>query len=180
MTAKLPLLLFILSLLAFAAAGLLILERFAPLSIPASGFTRNPPSKLGVTSLPSRILLPEVGIDLPVYAADVFSSRFPATPDGVTFLLSTALPGQSGVSIMYGHNWPRLLKPLHQAKTGQIISITFANGRTRDFKIINISKVSPKEISALSPVTAADSALVLYTCTGFLDRQRLILTATPV
>jgi len=170
---KLSLLFLFFSWLSFTFAGYAVWQRYSPVPLP-------PPPPATASGLPYRIRLSSVGLDLPVYPADIKNDRFPTTPDGVTFLASSQLPGQPGTAIFYGHNWPRLLRPLHRAQPGQVVTVTFDSGTTRNFIIQNIKVVSPKDISSLSPVSDSVSNLILYTCTGFLDRQRLILTAASV
>lgn len=76
---------------------------------------------------------------------------------------------------MYGHNWASILGNLDKTKIGQEIEVDFANNTTKYFTITGILVVNPSNTSVLLPST--DNRLTLYTCTGFFDTKRLVITA---
>lgn len=153
----LPLFLIPASLFAFGWTAFLIWQRNAQLpKAPA-------PTSL---SQPITLSLPDLNISLPVLTE-------PLTPKGVTY------EPHGNNLIFYGHNWPNILAPLHKAKVGQKIVIGYADGTTQQFVIKTLSIVSANQISILEPTTH-NPQLILYTCSGFLDRQRLVTTAFPI
>ncbi len=153
----LPLFLIPASLFFFSWAGFLVWQRNRPLSVP----TVNTSSK----SDPITLIIPELNITLPILSE-------PLTSKGVTY------EPHGNNLVFYGHNWPNILAPLHQAKLGQKIIISYADGLTKQFEIKNISVVPGSQISLLQP-PPPNPQLIIYTCTGFLDRQRLVVTAFP-
>ncbi|TSC88178.1 MAG: hypothetical protein G01um101416_201 [Microgenomates group bacterium Gr01-1014_16] len=147
----------LLSLFFFACSAFLIWQRNVPL----------PPAPVPTSlSQPVSLSLPELGISLPVLTE-------PLTPKGVTY------EPHGNNLVFYGHNWPNILKPFQKARVGQTIIIGYADGSSKHFEIKTLSVVSGTDISVLQPTTY-NQQLILYTCTGFLDRDRLVATATPI
>jgi len=120
--------------------------------------------------------IPSLNIDLPVYTATISATTWQTTKRGISYLSTSPLPGEYGNSVMYGHNWPNLLGNLHKVKPGDAIFVTRAHVSKR-FIVRYISVVTPNESSVYAP--SNDTRLTLYTCTGFLDKDRLVLTAFP-
>ena len=80
-----------------------------------------------------------------------------------------------GNSILYGHNWNSLLGDLENAKPGYTVEIIYKNSVKRYFRISYIAIVNPNQIHVLNQTN--DARLTIYTCTGFLDQKRLVVTA---
>ncbi len=127
---------------------------------------------------PKYLIIKELGINLEVVPANVKNDRWETTYNGVSFLASSPIPGTVGNSIMYGHNWTSLLGNLKQAKPGQIIEVIDDAGRVTRFEVHFVQIVGPDEKSILDQTT--DTRLTLYTCTGFLDSKRLVVTAIKI
>lgn len=129
----------------------------------------------GQLTSPVRLLLPSLGLDLAIVPVSLQGKKWPTTPSGVSYLSNSAIPGEAGNAVFYGHNWPSLLGRLNQSRTGEKLVVTYADGLSREFTINNVFVVGPNstEILASSPTPK----ITLYTCTGFLDTQRLVVTA---
>jgi LPXTG-site transpeptidase (sortase) family protein len=131
-----------------------------------------------ISFLPTRISIPDLTIDLPVIPARIKDGHWPTTPVGVSYLTTSARPGEPGNSIFYGHNWPRLLGRLKKVQPGQIILLsTSSNSAALKFQVDRVQTVSPSDISVLASTSYPQ--LTLYTCTGFSDSQRLVVIAYP-
>lgn len=166
------------SLSFFSLASLLFFQRLHPLPAPLA--FSNPHIEAStdhLTPLPTRLAIPSLQINLPIYPAKLQNRRWATSSHGVSYLSSTPLPGQPGNSILYGHNWPRLLGKLTQATSGQRLTVDFSDGTTQHFTITQLSQVVPDHTDILNPTP--HSQLTLYTCTGFLDRHRLVVVAVP-
>jgi len=124
---------------------------------------------------PSAISLPSLGINLPVVITHMDGKKWPTTPSGVSYLANTAIPGDIGNAVFYGHNWPSLLGHLKQAKNGEKLYIQYQDGITKEFTIDSISEVEPNSTEILAQ--SSTPKITLYTCTGFLDTKRLVVTA---
>jgi len=144
------------SLFSFGFAGYLVWQRFAPL----------PPAVASDPSDPITLAIPELGISLPVLTQ-------PLTPKGVTY------EPHGNNLVFYGHNWPNILRPFQKAQVGQKIIIGYADGSSKQFEISTLTVVPGSKVEILEPTTS-NTQLILYTCTGFLDRERLVATATQI
>ena len=170
------------SLACFSFTIFLLWQRHTPVTL---SFT-NYPQRYNSYSLtaedpstPNTLTIVELGIDsLPIIPGRVVSGRWPVSPKGLIHLTDSPQPGDVGNSIIYGHNWPNLLGPLSRAVPGQIIKVTNAAGELRLFSITKVSIVSPDQTDLLAPTDSP--VLTIYTCTGFLDTLRLVVTATPL
>ena len=120
----------------------------------------------------------DLKINLPIYEAEIIKGRWQATTKGISYLSSSGIPGEVGNSILYSHNWSSLLGPLTKAKPGQKIIITFDNGRKEKFVVEHTQEVGTDNTEILSQTE--DSRLTLYTCSGFLDTKRFVVSAFPV
>ncbi len=123
-----------------------------------------------------QLKIPSSHIALPVYSASITGTSWQTTKRGVSYLSTSPLPGEQGNSVLYGHNWPNLLKPLHTVKPGDSIFIT-RSGRTTRFIVRYVTVVEANEHSIYAASTK--TKLTIYTCTGFLDTKRLVVTAFP-
>jgi len=124
---------------------------------------------------PIGLVIQDLGIRLPIIEANYFEDRWETTSEGVSYLNSTVQPGEIGNSVLYGHNWGSILKNLPKAKPGQTIQIIYADGSTKDFEITYTQEVTPNDTSILK--NTKDTRITLYTCSGFLDSKRFVVTA---
>lgn len=163
------------SIILFVLAGWQIWYRINPAPLT---FSSLPAAVSGTSEVsPVKIEFPHLGITLPVIVQAPENGRIPTTPSGVTFLSTTAVPGETGNSILYGHNWANILKSLPRTKVGDEIAVTMSDGGVRRFTVERIETVAPDNAEVLAP---SDSPLVtIYTCTGFLDSKRFVVIAAP-
>lgn len=127
-------------------------------------------------STPKQIMIDDLNIELPLIRAKVEGDKWETTHNGASYLSSSPIPGNTGNSIVYGHNWTRLFGNLVYAKPGQAIKIAFDDGSVRRFVIKETSTVLPTASNILDSST--DKRITLYTCTGFLDSKRFVVVAT--
>jgi LPXTG-site transpeptidase (sortase) family protein len=166
----------------------LILQSFSLLSVGAyQWYLSESPSTLRFTNYsleknitvsgvtPSRISISDLGIDIPVYQATIVNNVWPTTTLGASYLSSSPLPGNSGNSVIYAHNWVSLFGPLRNAKVGEKVIVTYPDHTKKTFVIAYTSIVSPDQASILAK--SNDKRLTLYTCTGFLDSERFVAVA---
>lgn len=135
-------------------------------------FAQTEPS---TTVLPVRLLLPTLGIELPIHPAMIEDGKWDITREGVSYLLTSPLPGTQGNAVIYGHNWTGLLGPLKNIKSGDEIIVEDSKGTKYTYIVHFISTVTPDQSHIYS--NTSDYRLTLYTCTGFLDSKRLVVTA---
>ncbi|OGK15516.1 hypothetical protein A2774_04470 [Candidatus Roizmanbacteria bacterium RIFCSPHIGHO2_01_FULL_39_12c] len=126
---------------------------------------------------PVRITIPDAEIELPIYPAKVEKNKWESTTQGVSWFAASAIPGERGNSILYGHNWTNLLGNLAKVKVNQSIKIKFEDNKEKEFKVEKIAVVSPRDVRILNPTD--DRRLTLYTCIGLFDGKRLVVIASP-
>ncbi len=153
----------------------LVWQRYVPLNVAFNQIPTSSPISGGLVA--NGIILPDLNISLPVFPGELSHGIWPVTSRGVIYLSSTPQPGTFGNSVIYGHNWPNLLGKLRNAQLGQKVLIHYANGLTKTFIISTISEVLSTDMTILKPTSG--TRLTIYTCTGFLDTKRLVVTATP-
>lgn len=125
--------------------------------------------------LPVQIILPALGETLPVIPAKITHDTWETTDKGISYLTSSAIPGEKGNAVFYGHNFTSLFGRLHELEVGSKIIIKDEDGIEKQFTVTHKKIVDPTDVSILQPTI--DSRITLYTCTGFLDSQRLVVTA---
>ncbi|MEK7165252.1 MAG: sortase [Patescibacteria group bacterium] len=154
----------------------LIWQRNTPRRLEFSNYINSNSEAVSSTNvIPIILEIPAIQISLPILSQELTAGHWPATSEGVTYLGSSPIPGDTGNSIMYGHNWPNILGKLPKVKPGDNIKIILSNGSTEVFVIEYVTEVTPDQTHILNPT--ADKRLTLYTCTGFLDSRRLVVTA---
>lgn len=126
-------------------------------------------------NLPTNIRIPELNLDLQVVPAEIKGQDWKTTKDGVSYLVSSPVPGEEGNSVMYAHNWAGLFRDLPQIKAGNVVEVEYADKTKKKFAIAYTLEVSPDDISVLQ--SSNDKRLTLYTCSGFLDSKRFIAVA---
>lgn len=129
-------------------------------------------------SIPVSLELPSLGLKLPVSETVIRDGIWQTSGSELSHLTVSARPGQSGNIIIYGHNTDGVLGRLHKISVTDLVKITNRTGNIFIYKINNIKTVSPQSVEVVSPTE--HELLTLYTCTGFLDSQRLVVTALPV
>jgi LPXTG-site transpeptidase (sortase) family protein len=136
------------------------------------------------TILPKKLIIKDLNINLPVETVEIKNGVWPISEVGVSYLFSSATPGQTGNAIFYGHNFENILVNLKNAKIGQIIEIYMKNSTLSSpskrgsyflYEISAITTVKPTQIDILK--NSKNAILTLYTCSGFFDENRLVVTA---
>jgi LPXTG-site transpeptidase (sortase) family protein len=137
-------------------------------------FTQKEDQKKDVPS-PKRVLIKNLGIDLALIPATVTNDIWETTYEGASYLTSSPIPGETGNSIIYAHNWTSLFGNLTKVKPGQVIEIVYTDGSKKKFIVSNTATVGPTESNILAD--SEDKRITLYTCTGFLDSKRFVVIA---
>jgi len=128
-------------------------------------------------TLPQRVKIGEV-VDAPVEWGVIAKGDWTISPDSITYLTTSARPGERGNIILYGHNKKKILAGLHNVVLGDLMEITSENGKTYAYLVSSIQTVDPDAVSLLE--TDGKEMVTIYTCTGFLDSKRLVVQAVPV
>lgn len=139
-------------------------------------FASKPPQSSNTsTDTPVVIRINSVGIELPVIPVSFDGKNWPTTNQGVSYLSSSGIIGEIGNGVFYGHNWSNLFGPLIRVKPGDNIDIITKDGKTYKYTATFTQIIEPDNTYILNPT--ADERLTLYTCIGFLDSKRFVVTA---
>lgn len=125
--------------------------------------------------LPTRVTIQNLAIDVPLIPAQVAGDAWDTTESGASYLLSSPIPGKTGNSIIYAHNWASLFGNLPSIKQGDSITIRYADGSQKTFIVQSTSVVSPNDTQVLQETT--DKQITLYTCMGWFDSKRFVAVA---
>lgn len=125
--------------------------------------------------MPVKLKIQDLNIELSVEPTEIQENVWPISKTGVSYLFSSGSPGEVGNSIFYGHNFAGLLANLRFAKVGEIIEVTMGNKKIYKYKISGITTVKPSQTEILK--AGERSILTLYTCSGFFDELRFVVTA---
>ncbi len=142
-------------------------KRFGWIDYSFAGYSSPEVIMAGVPS-PVQITINTVGISLAIEKRVLESRRWPVSDSGGEV-------GQTGNAIIYAHNWPALFGDLKKIRVGDEVGVELSNGQTVTFMAQSITVVTSDQTHILDETS--DRRLTLYTCTGFLDRKRLVVVA---
>lgn len=133
-----------------------------------------------------RILVPRLGIDLPLLEGDVGRdvprAGYPGnTPEGAAFHFpGTALPGDVGNTYIYSHARVGMFLALWNVRLDDEVIIRFSDGTALHYRVAEIhSRVAPTDTSWLQPT--ADERVTLQTSTGPLpENPRFVAVARRI
>jgi LPXTG-site transpeptidase (sortase) family protein len=123
---------------------------------------------------PNKILIPKIGIDITVKPARVINGYWEVFKDTAGFGLGSAYPDEVGNQVIFAHARDGLFINLKEVSLGDLIYI-FTDNSWYTYKVIEIKEVYPDKTDVINPTKS--SILTLYTCSGFQDSKRLIVTA---
>lgn len=135
------------------------------------------PQNTNSINFPTRLVISDLGIDLPIYTTELVNGDWEEIDNGILYLSNSAIPGESGNSIIYGHNTPKLLGNLKNAQKDALIKIKYANGESKSFNITNTFNVTPDQTHILK--TSKKPKITIFTCNGFFDEKRFVVVAIP-
>jgi len=127
---------------------------------------------------PQRVIIENRGIDLQTTPSEIIDDIWQVSNTDSSYLESSARPNEGGNVVIYGHNTNNIFGKLHNAQIDDIIKVENQDSNIIAYKVDSIQSVTPDTIDYVLPKD--EEVLTLYTCTGFLDSKRLVVTAKPV
>lgn len=129
-------------------------------------------------SVPVRIAISRLGIDLPVeegrYNAD--QKTWTLSWSAASFANMTVLPNHiAGRTVIYAHNTKKTFGPTSRIQPGDIVTVTTANGARYVYTFTHENVVDPEDTSIFSALEDGSPELVLLTCGGFFNETRRLL-----
>lgn len=161
-------------------AGILLLSIFGIWRIRELrlSFKGNLPKSVSSESQISRIKIDKVKLDLAVEPAIINNGVWPIAENNASHWVSSANPGEGGNIVIYGHNKTKVFGPIRWLNLGDKIELTDKQGQVYEYKVSETVTVKPEEIKYVGPTNT--ETLTLYTCTGWWDSQRYIVSAKPI
>jgi LPXTG-site transpeptidase (sortase) family protein len=125
---------------------------------------------------PLRIVVPKYDIDLSIVEAPVVNGYWELSETTASHGVGSANPGQLGNTVIFAHAKEKLFLPIRDIKKDDIIYV-LTKDRWYRYKVTQSKLVTPDQIEEISQTD--DEKLTLFTCSGFLDSKRLIVSAAP-
>lgn len=126
---------------------------------------------------PQRIVIPNLSIDLSIVEANVVDGYWELSETTASHGVGSANPGENGNIVVFAHAREGLFLPLRNIKAGDTIYI-LTKDRWSRYQVFETKEVAPAESQVIAPTPV--ETLTLYTCSGFLDSKRLIVSAKPL
>jgi LPXTG-site transpeptidase (sortase) family protein len=142
---------------------------------PTKSAAPSPPLPLDYV-VARRIVIPAVGIDLPIYSGDGLTAQL----GKVAHYPTTSWPGGGGLIYLYGHARDGNLIGLWKARVGDRIDLVLDNGATATYEIVKVRpEVKWNDLSMLAPTKS--EILRLQTCTSYEGTApRFVVDAKPI
>jgi LPXTG-site transpeptidase (sortase) family protein len=126
---------------------------------------------------PIRIIIPEINIDVNIKPAQLIHGYWETSEDSASFGLGSAPPGSVGNTVIFAHAREKLFLSLKNIKSKSRIYI-LTDTQWYPYEVENIKEVWPNDTYVISPTK--NRTLTLFTCSGFFDTMRLVVTAKPM
>lgn len=127
---------------------------------------------------PIKLFIPRLSKTLKISDGFVTDDRWMVSETGVSFLTTSAVPGNGGNSVLYGHNRVDILGKLWKVTDGDLVYVILSDGSFAKYRIFETKEVAPNQVEILDHV--GDSRLTIYTCSGFLDSARFVVVGELV
>ena len=127
-------------------------------------------------NIPVRIIIPKNDIDLKVIPAQIVNGYWELSETTASYGLGSGHPGHASNTVIFAHAREGLFYNLKNVKTGDSIYV-FSKDKWFRYKVNKITAVFPNQTEVIKPTK--NETLTLYTCSGFNDEKRLIVTALP-
>jgi LPXTG-site transpeptidase (sortase) family protein len=125
---------------------------------------------------PVRIIVPQSEIDLPVTPSKIIDGYWELSETTASYGLGSGYPGEKGNIVIFAHARSGLFYNLRDTKKGDFVYVLVKN-KWYMYKVNKIDAVYPNQKEVIMPTKT--ETLTLYTCTGFYDEKRLVVTAVP-
>lgn len=127
---------------------------------------------------PAKLYIPRLSRVLYVSDGYVAGDRWTVSQTGVSYLTTSASPGQIGNAVIYGHNTKNILGGLARVQEDDQVYVVLENGQFVEYQVSEKKEIKPTQVEILNQ--SKDSRLTIYTCSGFLDTARFVVTAQQV
>lgn len=148
-------------------------------SVKRLSFNSVPQKAEIIENSPAKILkIDSLNINIQIDEGSIENGIWQISQTSVTHLNTSSNPKDGGNIVIYGHNKNNILGPIRWIKPEAEIVLINSNGEEMKYIVKSTIEVSPKEIEYVLPKDS--EILTIYTCSGFADSKRFIVTATPL
>lgn len=127
-----------------------------------------------LSGYPTRIIIPRLELSVPLFALPYTDERWAVPTGGAAVLTNPEAVGALG-QVIYGHNWKSIFGNLNQAKVGDVLATEQSTGQRQLYTVTEVFTTDAKDRSALA--RGNEKSLLVYTCSGWLDSQRVVVVA---
>lgn len=129
----------------------------------------------GEPIVPNTLYIPKLARVVNVVDGQFANGRWTVSRTEVSYYVSSAVPGNRGNSVFYGHNWANILGGLDKLTRGDQVYVLMASGDFVKYEVFDTFEVWPSQVEILNPST--DGRLTIYTCKGLFNEKRLVVIA---
>lgn len=127
--------------------------------------------------------IPAIGLDSTVLEGLTYDPAVwnPLLRDGPAHVLGSALPGEPGNVVIFGHLniWGAVFLHLDELRPGDAVDFVTPYGRFQ-YRVTGSRVIAPTDLAAVAARHGGPATVQLVTCNGLLDGQRLLVNATLV
>ena len=127
---------------------------------------------------PVSIKIAKVDIELPIVETVITDGTWEIADAAASHLANSANPGSFGNIVVYAHNKTNLFGPIRWLEAGDDVVVQNEEGVEFKYRVVESYATTPKNIGVVMPTK--EERLTLYTCTGFLDKDRHVVVAAPI
>ena len=132
---------------------------------------------LAEENIPRRVIIPRLSLDLGIKKATVINGYWEVFEGVAGWGEGSGVPGTVGNQVVFAHAREGMFLPLRDVKDGEIIYILTGDGWYA-YRVTEIKEVYPNQIEVIEQTS--DETLTLYTCSGFRDSMRLVVTSKRI
>ncbi len=130
-----------------------------------------------ISIIPARVSISSAGINIPVKSGGIIDGEWILDSNSALFF-----PLESGKKtsslVIYAHNTHNLFANLKTVKVGDFITVKDINGKSHDYRVYSKENINPTQVDKI--IVPADGELVMFTCNGWFDSQRLLVKAASI
>lgn len=134
-------------------------------------------SQIEPSQPPMRVVIPGLSLDLPITESKVINGYWELSQTTASHGVGSANPGENGNIVVFAHARDELFGPLRKVKKDDQIYL-LTKDRWYKYQVSETKEVDPNDTQVIAPTQS--ETLTLYTCSGFLDGKRLIVSAQPL
>ncbi len=131
-----------------------------------------------IKNVPTHISIPTSGIDLKVEVGGIIDGEWILNDKSAFYLPKQYLIEGQNSTIIYAHKRVGLFLNLTKLKIGDTINLTSDRQDKSIYKVVSVATVDPNSTESLR--TDTPYSLILITCSGWKDDQRLVVKAIKI